>query len=162
MESVVALKAEGKPHQGQPEIGAMIEVPSILEVIDELALQADFLSIGTNDLIQYMLAVDRTNEKVADCYFPHHPAVLRGMKRVADAAHRHQRDISVCGDMAHDPRYIPFLIGIGIRKYSLDVRYLPKIQQRIAAIDAQKAEMFATELLGKANVNETARLLDHV
>jgi len=109
-----------------------------------------------------MLAVDRTNEKVADCYFPHHPAVLRGMKRVADAAHRHQRDISVCGDMAHDPRYIPFLIGIGIRKYSLDVRYLPKIQQRIAAIDAQKAEMFATELLGKANVNETARLLDHV
>jgi phosphotransferase system enzyme I (PtsP) len=159
-ESVVALKAEGKPHQAKPSIGAMIEVPSILEVIDELVLQADFLSIGTNDLIQYMLAVDRTNEKVADCYFPHHPAVLRSMKRVADAAQRHQRDISVCGDMAHDPRYIPFLIGIGIRKFSLDARYLPKIQQCIVGIDAHEAEVFAAELLGRASVNETAYLLD--
>ena len=160
-ESVAALKAEGKPHQSRPDIGAMIEVPSILEVIDELALQADFFSIGTNDLIQYMLAVDRTNEKVADCYFPHHPAVLRGMKRVADAAKRHQRDISVCGDMANDPRYIPFLIGIGIHKFSLDPRYLPKIQQCIAAIDARKAEIFASKLLGEVNVNETARLFDN-
>jgi len=161
-ESVDALKDEGKPHQARLDIGAMIEVPSVLEVIDELALQADFFSIGTNDLIQYILAVDRTNEKVSDFYFPHHPAVLRGMKRVADAARRHQRDISVCGDMAHDPRYIPFLIGIGIRKFSLDVRYLPKIQQCIAAIDVRKAGVFATELLGKASVHETARLLDHV
>ena len=160
MESVYALKAEGKPHQARLYIGAMIEVPSILEVIDELAMQADFFSIGTNDLIQYMLAVDRTNEKVADCYFPHHPAILRSIKRVADAARRHQRDISVCGDMAHDPRYIPFLIGIGIRKFSLDVRYLPQIQQCIAAIDVQQAEMFAAELLGKANVYETARLIE--
>ncbi len=160
MESAGALKAEGKPHQGRPSIGAMIEIPSILEVIDELAQQADFFSIGTNDLIQYMLAVDRTNEKVADCYFPHHPAVLRSMKRVAEAAHRHQRDISVCGDMAHDPRYISFLIGIGIHKFSLDARYLPQIQQRIMAIDARRAEAFAAELLGKASVDETARLLN--
>jgi len=157
--SVAALQAEGKPHNPKPFIGAMIEVPSILEVINELALQADFFSIGTNDLIQYMLAVDRTNEKVADCYFPHHPAILRGIKRVVDAAQRYQRDISVCGDMAHDPRYIPFLIGIGIRKLSLDARYLPKIQQCIVGLDARKAEMFAAEILGKASVNETADLL---
>jgi phosphotransferase system enzyme I (PtsP) len=104
--------------------------------------------------------VDRTNEKVAEFYCPHHPAVLRGMKRVADAALRHQRDISICGDMAHDSRYISFLIGIGIRKLSLDARYLPKIQQRIAAIDTRKAGVFATELLGKASVSETARLFD--
>jgi len=162
MNSVAALKAEGKPHAPKPSIGAMIEVPSILEVIDELALQADFFSIGTNDLIQYMLAVDRTNEKVADCYFPHHPAVLRGMKRVADAASRHKKDISVCGDMAHDPRYIPFLIGIGIRKFSLDARYLPKIQQCIGTLDVQKSEILATELLGKSNVNETAQMLNAV
>jgi phosphotransferase system enzyme I (PtsP) len=109
-----------------------------------------------------MLAVDRTNEKVADCYFPHHPAILRGMKRVTDAARHHQRDISVCGDMANDPRYISFLIGIGIRKFSLDARYLPKIQQCIAVLDAHKSEVFAAELLGKASVNETAYLLDQL
>jgi phosphotransferase system enzyme I (PtsP) len=79
---------------------------------------------------------------------------------VADAAQRHQRDISVCGDMAHDLRYIPFLIGIGIRKFSLDARYLPKIQQCIVGIDAHEAGVFAAELLGKASVNETAYLLD--
>ena len=156
-----ALKSEGRPYQPRVKIGAMIEVPSILEVIDELASQAEFFSIGTNDLIQYMLAVDRTNEKVAEFYFPHHPAVLRAIKRVADGALRHQRDISVCGDMAHDPRYIPFLIGIGIRKFSLDARYLPRIQQCIAGIDTGKAGVFAAELLGKSSVSETARLLDH-
>jgi phosphotransferase system enzyme I (PtsP) len=157
---VDTLKAEGRPHQAWPMIGAMIEVPSVLEVVDELAAQADFFSIGTNDLIQYMLAVDRTNEKVAEFYCPHHPAVLRGIKRVADAALRHKRDISVCGDMAHDPRYIPFLIGIGIRKFSVDARYLPKIQQCIGKIDTAQARLFAAELLQKTSVDETARLID--
>ncbi|MBF0331600.1 MAG: phosphoenolpyruvate--protein phosphotransferase [Candidatus Omnitrophica bacterium] len=159
-ESARGLKAEGVAHQASPFIGAMIEVPSILEVIDELAAEADFFSIGTNDLIQYMLAVDRTNEKVAEFYFPHHPAVLRAMKRVADAALRHQRDISVCGDMAHDPRYISFLLGIGIRKLSLDARHLPRIQQCIAAVDTRQAELFAARILKKTNVNEIARMLD--
>ena len=107
-----------------------------------------------------MLAVDRTNEKVAEFYLPHHPSVLRGMKRVAEAALRFHRDISVCGDMAHDPRYIPFLIGIGIRKLSLDARYLPKIQQCISSIDLGRAESFAAELLAKASVNETSRLFE--
>ena len=157
---VRVLKRERRPHQTRPKIGAMIEVPSILEVVDELASQADFFSIGTNDLIQYLLAVDRTNEKVAEFYVSHHPSVLRAMKRVADAAVRHQRDISVCGDMAHDSRYIPFLIGIGIRKFSLDARYLPRIQKCITGIDAGLAEAFAAELLRKSSVDETARMFD--
>ncbi|MFH0754001.1 MAG: phosphoenolpyruvate--protein phosphotransferase [Candidatus Omnitrophota bacterium] len=154
------LKREKRPHQDRPRIGAMIEVPSVLEVVDELASQADFFSIGTNDLIQYLLAVDRTNEKVAEFYVAHHPAVLRAMKRVADAARHHQRDISVCGDMAHDMRYIPFLIGIGIRKFSLDARYLSRVQQWIMSIDSVKAGAFAEELLKKASVDETARMFD--
>ena len=162
LESVSALESEGKPHQGKPLMGAMIEVPSIIEVIDELAQQADFFSIGTNDLIQYMLAVDRTNEKVADCYIPHHPAILRAIKRVADAALRHHRCLSVCGDMAHDPRYIRFFIGIGIRKFSLDSCYLPKIQQCLTELDVRAAEVFARQLLENANINETAQLFDNV
>lgn len=159
-ECVRVLKREKRPHSARPRIGAMIEVPSVLEVVDELASQADFFSIGTNDLIQYLLAVDRTNEKVAEFYVSHHPAVLRAMKRVADAAAHHQRDISVCGDMAHDSRYISFLIGIGIRKFSLDARYLPKIQKCIKAINARKAGVFAAELLMKSGVDETARMFD--
>ncbi|MBF0387890.1 MAG: phosphoenolpyruvate--protein phosphotransferase [Candidatus Omnitrophica bacterium] len=155
-----ALHLNRRPYQRKPRIGAMIEVPSILAVIEELASTADFLSIGTNDLIQYMLAVDRTNEKVAEFYFPHHPAVLRGIKRVVDAASLYQRDISICGDMAHDPRYIPFFIGIGVRKFSLDASYLPKIQHSVNTIDTRKATLFAADLLTKSSVTETAELFD--
>jgi phosphotransferase system enzyme I (PtsP) len=154
------LNAEKYPHQPHPHIGAMIELPSIIEVMDELALRAEFFSIGTNDLIQYMLAVDRTNEKVADLYIPYHPAVFRSLKRIMEAALRHGRDVSVCGDMAHDPRYIPFLIGIGVRKFSLDARYLPKIQEQIASLDIPAAGEFAGELLKLTSVSETLRLIE--
>ncbi|NTV28581.1 MAG: phosphoenolpyruvate--protein phosphotransferase [Candidatus Omnitrophica bacterium] len=159
-ECLAALKAEGKPHQSHPVIGMMVELPSVLEVIDELAVQAEFFSVGTNDLIQYMLAVDRTNEKVADLYLPHHPAVLRSLKRVAEAALRHGRDLSVCGDMAHDPRYVPFLVGIGVRKFSLDARYLAKVQACITALDTREAEAFAAGLLRGATLGETARAME--
>lgn len=159
-ECLAALRAEGKPHQARPLVGVMIEVPSILEMAGELAEEADFFSIGTNDLTQYILAVDRTNEKVADLYQPHHPAVLRGLNRAAEAALSRGRDVSVCGDMAHDPRYIPFLVGIGIRKFSLDARYLPKVQQCLTALDAQEAAAFAAELLKKTRVSETTRMIE--
>ena len=84
----------------------MIELPAVLEIIDDLAQAADFFSIGTNDFIQYLLAVDRTNEKVADLYLPQHPAVLRGIKRVVCAAKQADIEVSICGDMAHDQKFI--------------------------------------------------------
>jgi phosphotransferase system enzyme I (PtsP) len=151
-EALSALKKEGRPFQSSPRIGAMIELPAAVEIIDDLAAEVSFFSVGTNDLIQYTLAVDRTNEKVADLYAPHHPAVLRALKRVTDAALRHGRDISVCGDMAHDPRYLSFLVGIGIRKFSLDARYLPKVQARLMAIDTREAREEAAEILQERSV----------
>ncbi|MBF0569735.1 MAG: phosphoenolpyruvate--protein phosphotransferase [Candidatus Omnitrophica bacterium] len=151
------LKAARIPHQVKPIIGVMIEIPSAVESIEELANEAEFFSVGTNDLIQYMLAVDRTNEKVADMYLPHHPAVLRALKRVAEAAIRHGRDISICGDMAHDARYIPFFIGIGIRKFSLDARYLPKVQAAILSLDSREAARMAEDILKCGSVAETAK-----
>ncbi len=131
-----------------PQIGLMIEIPSVLEIIDDLAREADFFSVGTNDLIQYMLAVDRTNEKVADLYLPHHPAILRGLHRIVRAAERAGIDVSVCGDMAQDERYLPFLLGIGVRIFSVDAMYLTRIRRNIEKVDLSAAREEAGDLLG--------------
>ena len=148
------LAAAGVPHAPAPAVGMMVEVPSAVEVIEDLAREAAFFSIGTNDLIQYMLAIDRTNEDVADLYLPHHPAVLRAISRVAEVALRCRREVSVCGDMAHDPRYVPFLAGVGIRTFSLDARYIPRIQQRIDTLRIADAEAHARSLLGMSRLHE--------
>ncbi|MEI6438258.1 MAG: phosphoenolpyruvate--protein phosphotransferase [Candidatus Omnitrophota bacterium] len=144
---VSQLKSAGIPHLASPDIGVMIEIPSAVEMADELAREAAFFSVGTNDLIQYTLAVDRTNEKVADLYVPHHPAVLRALKRIVQAAQRHGKEVSICGDMAHHPRYMPFLLGIGVRHLSLDARYILKVQQRIMSLDIPSAQHAAARLL---------------
>jgi phosphotransferase system enzyme I (PtsP) len=142
------------------ELGMMLELPSVLEMMDELAERAQFFSIGTNDFVQYMLAVDRTNVNVADLYIPHHPAVLRGLQRAVSAALRHQRDVSVCGDMAHDPRFVRFLLGLGVRKFSMSARYLPRVQQAIYATRLDEAQDFARRLLAESTVAGAARVLD--
>lgn len=141
------LRKEKIPYHKNPKIGVMIELPAVLEIIDELAEEADFFSIGTNDFIQYMLAVDRTNEKVADLYLPHHPAVLRALKKVVDAAQRKGIGVTICGDMAHDQKYIPYLLGMGIRELSLDSRRIPKIQTLIEGLDLDQAIKSTDDLL---------------
>jgi len=132
----------------------------VLELMHELAERAEFFSIGTNDFVQYMLAVDRTNVNVADLYIPHHPAVLRGLDRAITAALHHERDVSVCGDMAHDPRFVRFLLGIGVRKFSMSPRYLPRVQQAIYATRLDEAQDFARRLLAESTVAGTARVLE--
>ncbi|MGA7743241.1 MAG: phosphoenolpyruvate--protein phosphotransferase [Polyangia bacterium] len=144
----------GVRHVPEPAVGMMVEIPSAVEVIEDLAREAAFFSIGTNDLIQYTLAIDRTNEDVADLYLPHHPAVLRAIKRVAEVVLRCGREVSVCGDMAHDPRYVPFLAGVGIRTFSLDARYIPRIQQRLNTLRIADAEAHARDVLGMSRVGD--------
>lgn len=141
-----------------PQIGMMVELPAVLEIIDELAQEADFFSIGTNDFIQYMLAVDRTNEKVADLYLPHHPAVLRALKKIVDAAVRYKKDVSVCGDMAHDERYIEYFLGLGVRRLSLDARYLPKIQKAVAGLEIRKAQKITEKILQQNRISRTVEI----
>lgn len=138
-------------HQS-PKIGTMIELPAVVEIISEMAQEADFFSIGTNDFIQYMLAVDRTNEKVADLYLPHHPSVLRALKKIVDAAIAHQIEVSVCGDMSYDQRYLPYFLGIGLRKFSVDPHLIPGLQQVIETIDLKQAEAEAALLLQEKTV----------
>jgi phosphotransferase system enzyme I (PtsP) len=153
------LSKEGIPHHEAPPIGMMVELPSVIEIIDELAVEADFFSIGTNDFIQYMLAVDRTNEKVADFFLPHHPGVLRALHKVACAAKRHGKDVSVCGLMAHQEKFVPYLLGIGIRKLSVDARYLYKIQRAVENVGMKDAEIETQEILSQRFVRDIERLL---
>jgi phosphotransferase system, enzyme I, PtsP len=155
-----SLREDRMPACEHVELGMMLEVPSVLEMMDDLAQRADFFSIGTNDFVQYMLAVDRTNVHVADLYVPHHPAVLRGLHRAITGALRHGRDVSVCGDMAHDPRFVRFLLGIGVRKFSMSARYLPRVQEAIFGIDLEEARAFATRLLAESTVSGATRVLD--
>lgn len=153
------LRSSGEISGELPEIGTMIEVPALVEIIDDLAREADFFSIGTNDFVQYMLAVDRTNERVASYYCPHHPAVLRSLARTVWCIHEHAKDVAVCGEMAHDPRYIPFFLGIGIRKLSVDPSFLPQVQQTVQAWSIPDAEAYARDLLGQNTVAEVGKRL---
>lgn len=160
LEASETLSRRGIAHNDSPKLGMMVELPSVVELMDDFAQVADFFSIGTNDFIQFMLGVDRTNESVADLYLPHHPSVLRGLNRVVQAAVRHGRDVSVCGDMAHIQQYIPFLLGIGVRSLSVDPIYLLRIQQTIAAVTIPEAEAMAQSLLAQSRIRDITALLE--
>lgn len=157
-EAIDKLSHDGLDHHESPEIGAMIEMPSVLTIIDELAQAVDFLSIGTNDFIQYMLAVDRTNENVAAYYQPFHPSILRALANIIQAVARRQKPVTVCGETAHDPEFIPFLIGIGIRRLSVDPQFLPLVQNTIAGLSVRQAEDFAKALLKASTFTEIDRV----
>lgn len=159
VECGAALEREGVSVTRAPAVGIMVELPAAVGVIDELAGEADFLSVGTNDFVQYMLGVDRTNEQVAEYYCPHHPAVLRGLAAISAAARRADREIAVCGEMAHEPAYLPFLLGIGIRKFSVDPNHLPAVQALIAGLSIADAEAHARDLLAEGTVAGTTRLI---
>ena len=137
----------------------MIELPSAVAVAAELANAADFLSIGSNDLIQYTLAVDRTNQHISDLFIPHHPAVLRSMARVVHAARNCGKPVSLCGEMASNPAFARFLIGIGLRSFSMEVRSLPAIQKSMTEVNAAEAEQFAGDVLRLARIRDVAERL---
>lgn len=159
MESIASLKDEKAECNEHPRLGAMIEVPSAVELADDLALEADFLCIGSNDLVQYILAVDRTNEHIADLYVNHHPAVLRAIKRVVDGAAAHDKPVSLCGDMATDFRVLPILIGLGIRSFSMDARRIPKTQLFVNSLRFDEARTLAEDVLRLGSIKDVeARL----
>ena len=158
LDCVQELQAEGVECEA-PAIGMMVEVPSVLPIIDAFAAEADFLSIGSNDLIQYLIAVDRTNEKVADLYRPYHPAVLRSLHLVAESAVEHGTELSVCGDMAHQAEYIPFLIGIGVRTLSVEPTYLPRVRALVAGIELQEAEAEADAMLACTTLTDVEEVM---
>jgi phosphotransferase system enzyme I (PtsP) len=155
------LEDDDVPFNRKTKLGVMMELPSAVEVADELAYEADFLSIGTNDLIQYMLAVDRTNEKVSSLYLAHHPAILRAINRIVAAAQTHGKDISICGDLSADPRMLPFLLGIGLRKFSIDIVNAPTVQRLVNNTMIEDAVQIADQMLELGRISEIeAYLID--
>lgn len=157
MNALAREKLEFNPDMA---IGLMIELPSVLATIDEFAKLADFFSIGTNDFVQYMLAADRANKMVADHYIPYHPAVNRGINKIVTAAHAHGIEVSVCGEMAHEKDYIPFLLGVGIRILSLDPQFMPEVQQTIMNLNITDAMEYAQEMLSQASVKGARHVLE--
>jgi phosphotransferase system enzyme I (PtsP) len=137
----------------------MVEVPGVVPLADEFAQQVSFFSIGTNDFIQYMLAVDRMNENVADYYCPHHPSVLRGIAEVVRAAKRHDVEVSVCGEMAHDARYVPFFVGVGVDSLSVDPNFLPVVQRAVTAVTLDQAKAYAGAMLSKTRVSDIEKVM---
>lgn len=143
-----------------PPVGAMIEVPGAALAADALAQAADFFAIGTNDLTMYTLAIDRGDEQVAHLYNPLHPAVLRLIHFAAEAALRARIPVSVCGEIAGDPRFAPLLLGLGIRELSMAATALPRVKQRIRAIDFLSAARCAQVIMEQADSGRIAALLD--
>jgi len=149
---VMSCLGEIKPEFGGrtppvPKIGTMIETPAALSIIGSLARESDFLSVGTNDFVQYMLAADRTNPDVNHLYTPHHPSVLHGLERIASAALAANTPLSLCGEMGRDPRHIPFLLGIGFRTLSLEPAQIPATQKLISQLSLAQCAAHAAKLL---------------
>ncbi|MEI8095960.1 MAG: phosphoenolpyruvate--protein phosphotransferase [Spirochaetales bacterium] len=151
---IAQLRTAGQPHNPKPLIGAMIELPSACEVANELALEADFLCVGTNDLVQYILGVDRTNEEVSNLYTAYHPAVYRTLQRVVRAAVNHNTSISICGEIAADPYMIPFLLGSGIRKLSVNPKLLPGVQKLIEGLSLRECQVGAEKLVHMGSIKD--------
>ena len=140
------LAAEGKAFDPNLEVGAMIEVPSAALIIDLLAKEVKFFSIGTNDLVQYSLAVDRVNEKIAYLYEPAHPAILRLIRQIIQVAHENNLWVSLCGEMAGEPALALILLGLGLDSFSTSPVNLPRVKQVIRSVPTFRAKEVVKEV----------------
>jgi phosphotransferase system enzyme I (PtsI) len=148
------LRAEGVPFREDVPVGLNLEVPSAAVIADLLAAEVDFFSVGTNDLIQYLLAVDRTDPRVSSLYEPLHPAVLRTLRRITEAAALHGRPLSVCGEMAGQPVQAVLLVGLGFRSLSMAPSAIPRVKEALRAVRAKDACSLAERCLGLATSAE--------
>ena len=143
------------------ELGAMIEVPCAALSLDGILPEVDFVSIGTNDLIQYLIAVDRVNQEVADLYDPYHPAVLRTINFIIQACRKKGKPVSICGEMASDPEMIPFLVGLGIDILSLSPRMFLRIKSVLRKLKFKDCANLAQAALLMTSSEEIENLTDN-
>lgn len=148
------LEAEGVPVAEEVPVGVMIELPSAALMADRLAAEADFLSVGTNDLIQYALAIDRQNREVAYLYRPLHLSILRMLQFIVEAAHARGRRVSICGEMAGEPHYVLVLLGLGVDELSSAPAAIPILRRLVRAATLEEARQMLSEAMSLGTVEE--------
>ena len=153
------LQAEHKVFDPDIEIGIMVEVPSAASIADILAKEVNFFSIGTNDLIQYTLAIDRVNENVSYLYEPLHPAILRLLRNIINAAHDNGIPVAMCGEMAGEPFYMPILLGLGIDELSMNVMALPRVKSVLRSLDYKQSQLVTDSIFKLSTAQEIENLL---
>ncbi len=159
-EARAEVEETGVPFERDLRVGAMIELPSAALNMEALVQHTDFFSIGTNDLTQYTLGVDRLNHRVSNLYAPHHPAVLQLIKHVIKVARRHGKYCSVCGEMAGEPIYIPLLLGLGVRNISVAPPSLPKVKRMVRSLYLSHCHHLADAALRASSADEVMTLLE--
>ncbi len=142
-----------------PPLGIMIETPGAALAADALALEADFFAIGTNDLAMYTLAVDRGESEVSHLYDPLHPAVLRLVQFATEAALRMRMPVSLCGEMAANPRLIPLLLGLGLRSFSMNASAVPRVKQAVRAAHIDDCVRFARRVMEQSDPERIQELV---
>jgi phosphoenolpyruvate-protein phosphotransferase (PTS system enzyme I) len=140
------LREEGKPFKQDIELGIMIETPSAVLVADALAREVKFFSIGTNDLIQYTIAVDRVNERIAHLYEPTHPAILRLIEMTVAAAHANGIWVGVCGEMAGEITLTPLLLALGVDELSASAGLVPRVKKAVQTLDMKECDRLLEEI----------------
>lgn len=157
-EAQMELEGEGI-QQGRVRIGCMIEVPSAAMIADLLAKECDFLSIGTNDLVQYALAIDRGSQEMGGLFTPIHPSVIRMIKMIVQEANHHGISVTLCGEMAADSRFTPLLLGLGVHELSVATRYIPTVKHAIRNTSIIEATQLAEKILSLATAGEIQDLI---
>ena len=156
------LEKKGVEFDKDLDLGAMIEIPSAAVTADVLAKEVDFFSIGTNDLIQYTLAIDRVNEKLAYMYNPLHPSILRSIKRIASAAHAEGKWVGMCGEMASDTAFTALLIGLGMDELSTAPILVPEVKKVIRTIKMEDARAIASAVLSMNDINAVKKYMKSI
>ena len=154
-----SLDKEGIDFDDNIEVGIMIEVPSAAIMADVMAKDIDFFSIGTNDLIQYSLAVDRVNRQVSHLYQSLNPAIIRMIKHVADVAKNNNVEACICGEMASDPMNLPILLGLGIDRLSMNPQSIPIIKKTIRSLNFKDAGLFIADILKETSETGVMEML---
>jgi phosphotransferase system enzyme I (PtsI) len=158
-ELATELRAEGVPHDPHIPVGVMIEVPSAVMIADALAGEVDFFSIGTNDLVHYLLAIDRRNTHVAYLHEPLHPAAMRAVKHVIDCAHREGIGVSICGELAADPYCLPIFLGMGVDALSASPHCVPIVKHLVRKLRKEDCMELARAVLMTMDVAAANRMV---
>ena len=159
-EAKAELLKEGIPFDLEVPVGIMVEMPSAVMIADLLAKEADFMSIGTNDLIQYSLAIDRVNEHVGYLYHPLHPAILRMVRYVVDAGHAAGVRVGLCGEMAGEPMFALVLLGLGLDELSMNSTTIPIVKSVLRGSSLLAAKQLAEQAMGLATTDEIEALVN--